>query len=185
MCVLGVVVAGLSGCAISLEPTSAKAGGMQSVAAAGVLSGQDVMFLTMLVAHNTQSIEMSGYADTNTTTVAVRDIAREIVSVQQKQNAQALALLSRNGASTTPPKSMSGMQQYLVDIATTFTLSHNEGTDFDKYFVQDMIISHKGAINLAENVGVTSTRAEVASLGQQVLATATQQQSALEQLRAR
>jgi uncharacterized protein (DUF305 family) len=127
----------------------------------------DVMFVRMMILHHRQAVEMATLAETKATDPRVRQLAGQIRAAQVSEIATMKRWLSVWGQPTMMPSghnmsSMpggmmpSGMPNPMPTVpgmmssADMARLKAATGKDFDKQFLQMMIVHHKGAIQMAQ-----------------------------------
>jgi uncharacterized protein (DUF305 family) len=137
----------------------------------------DVMFAQMMIPHHEQAIDMSLIAESKGVNETVLELAREIKSEQQPEIDQMLSWLERTGSSKDMGHEthMSGMlsEEQMAE------LLNSTGNDFDRLFLEGMILHHEGAIEMAQMI-VGSQNEEARLLADSIVGSQTIQ---IEQMR--
>ena len=129
---------------------------LQALAAALMLSaccapdhdGADVAFVTNMIPHHQQALELSGLVPTRSSDPAVIKLASGIAAAQQPQIQTMKGWLAQWGSPPAvdhPMTTMPGM----VDQATMTRLRSLSGRSFDTLWLQSMIGHHRGAVDMA------------------------------------
>ena len=134
--------------------------------ASGDLSGDDIMFLQMMIPHHEQAIEMSKLAATNTTNPAVLDLAARIEAAQQPEIELMQKLLSDAGQSSMPGHSMG--DNGMMNESDMAVLSATKDTEFDVLYLTGMVAHHNGAITMAREVS-ESSNSDVKTLANNII----------------
>jgi len=173
----GVARAGLAmmiaaaGCRTAGQPTGAGAGTVAPQGATGVTPAEQarmeiarprytaagVQFTSGMIGHHAQAIVMSDWAPSHGASAAVQSIAQRII-VSQTDEIKFMQDWLRARNQVVPPTDprgyampgMSGpmlMPGMLTPVQMT-ELDHARGADFDRLFLRDMIMHHRGAIGM-------------------------------------
>jgi uncharacterized protein (DUF305 family) len=142
-------------------------------------SNSDLMFAQMMIPHHQQAIEMSELAQTSAADQRVKDLAAVIASEQGPEIEQMKSWLEATGTPShvDHDMSMGGM----VSEAQMAELSQASGAEFDRLFLELMILHHEGAIDMAQMI-LDSDNAEVRRLGEAIVASQTEQIGYIESL---
>jgi uncharacterized protein (DUF305 family) len=132
----------------------------------GKLSGQDVMFLQMMIPHHQQGVVISDYALTNSTNVEVLKLANQIKAAQQPEITQMGKWLNDAGLKTDPGHSMDGMGGMLTQDQLS-VMAKSKGAAFDKLFLSGMIDHHKGAVAMVSMI-FNSKNSQIKEFGNQI-----------------
>ncbi|MCB0927534.1 MAG: DUF305 domain-containing protein [Mycolicibacterium insubricum] len=136
-----------------------------STTAASPFNSADVNFVTMMIPHHAQAIELSGLVDGRSTNAELITLAGNVKNAQQPEIDTMKSMLrswgyaddqadgNGHGGHGGHGTGMAGM----VDDATMAKLKTLSGTDFDTRWLQSMIGHHEGAIEMA--------RAEIGETG--------------------
>ncbi|MFZ8757716.1 DUF305 domain-containing protein [Microbacterium sp. HMH0099] len=122
-----------------------------SASAGAEASEADVMFVSMMIPHHEQAIEMSD-------TLLAKDgidqrvtaLAEQITDAQESEIAQMQEWLSEWGASTSDD--MGGMDHGgMMSESDMTALEDAEGEDAARLFLEQMVEHHEGAVDMAED----------------------------------
>lgn len=145
-------------------------------------SGTDIMFAQMMIPHHEQAIEMSTLAQGRASSQEVATLAAEILAEQQPEIDQMKQWLKAAKASEDMGHDM-GMGGMLTDDQME-ELAAASGEEFDRLFLEGMILHHEGAIQMAQMV-IDSSNAEVKALAEAIVESQTTQIELMESLLAR
>jgi uncharacterized protein (DUF305 family) len=132
----------------------------------GKLSGQDAMFLQMMIPHHQQAIVISDYALANTNNTAVLKLANQIKAAQQPEIMQMEKWLKDAGLGTDPGHSMDGMAGMLTQEQLAI-MANSNSTEFDKLFLAGMIDHHRGAVAMVSMIS-NSANLQIKEFGDQI-----------------
>ncbi|WP_150307782.1 DUF305 domain-containing protein [Planctomonas psychrotolerans] len=143
----------LSGCAPAGEPTS---GGSDSAPAAEDVATSfndtDVMFAQMMIPHHSQAIEMSDMIlAKDDISTDVTDLATQIADAQGPEIDQLTAWLDEWEAE--PLDGMGDMHHPMEGMMSNNQMARLDaatGAEAERLFLENMIIHHEGAIDMAE-----------------------------------
>lgn len=142
-------------------------------------SNLDLMFAQMMIPHHQQAIEMSALAQISAADQRVKDLAAVIASEQGPEIEQMESWLEATGTPSHMDHDM-GMGG-MVSEDQMAELSQATGAEFDRLFLELMILHHEGAIDMAQMI-IDSDNSEVRTLGQAIIASQTEQISYMESL---
>lgn len=157
------------------EPTRTVAPGETgSIENPGRWNEADVEFVTRMVPHHAQALEMAALAPERSTNPQVLSLAERITAAQGPEIDAMQGWLAAQGLPAADPDDHGhhGMQG-MVDEAGMLQLRAAQGEEFDRLFLELMTEHHEGAIAMAGEAGdatnpvVTDLAADV-SVGQQV-----------------
>jgi uncharacterized protein (DUF305 family) len=128
-------------------------------------SEADVRFASDMIGHHAQALEMSGHAANNGASGPVRILAARIINGQKDE----IALLQqwlRDRGQPVPEPVMSGIHaehsaEHSADMPGMLTpeqlaeLAAARGPDFDRLFLTYMILHHRGAVTMVEQLFAT------------------------------
>lgn len=122
--------------------------------AASPFNSVDVNFVTMMIPHHAQAVELSGLVDGRTTNAELITLAGNIKNAQQPE-IDAMKTMLRSwghGDDQAPGNGHGGHGEMagMVDDATMAKLKTLSGADFDTLWLQSMIGHHQGAIEMAK-----------------------------------
>lgn len=178
---LATAVLALSGCTINIGGTpmagvDPHAGHMlnqgQSQPDSTSFSQMDIMFAQMMIPHHEQAVQMSALAPTRAESDAVRELAAEIMGEQDPEIERMKNWLISSGASLEMGHEMD-MGGMLTD-EQLLELENSTGAEFDRLFLEGMILHHEGAIQMAQMV-ISSQNAEARQLGEAIVESQTKQ----------
>lgn len=127
----------------------------------------DRNFIANMIAHHQGAVDMAKLALANAKHQELKDMANDIVTAQEKEIADMLAWQKAWGY---PPTSAEDMQDHsamgmMDDMAgMTAQLTGKTGDDFDKTFLEQMILHHQSAIDMAAPGEKNASRQEVKDL---------------------
>ena len=121
-------------------------------------SAADVEFVSGMIAHHAQAIEMAALAPDRAASTAVTTLSARIINAQRDEIAwMQLWLRDRDQAVPSAP-SMSGHAGHLPGMLTPAQLAELAnvwGFDFDRLFMTSMIQHHRGAIAMVQDLIAT------------------------------
>lgn len=179
-----VVVAALTGCTINVgaaEP-SAKHGMMGHNANSSEYSATEIMFAQMMIPHHQQALEMSSLAESRAVNKDVKRLAAEIAAEQAPEITMFEQWLEQAGASTMMDHDMG--KDGMLSEEQMKQLEASTGLEFEKLFLEGMILHHKGAIDMAQMIQ-DSSNAEVKSLAKSIIDSQSSQITYMESLLAK
>jgi uncharacterized protein (DUF305 family) len=136
--------------------------------ASGDLSGDDVMFLQMMIPHHQQAIDMSDLALTKSSDSELLALAKDIRDEQGAEIVKMKAWLDKAGADLDPGHSMGhGMGGMLSD-SELAALKAATGKNFDLLWLKGMTGHHVGAIDMATMIE-DADNDEIKSFGQAIV----------------
>jgi uncharacterized protein (DUF305 family) len=142
----------------------------------------DVTFLTGMIPHHEQAVEMSGLVPQRSADPAVIKLASDISAAQDPEIQTMKALLVQWNAGTDAGHDghdMDGMDG-MVDDATMTKLETLKGADFDKLWLQSMIGHHEGAVTMAKTEIADGDNADAKALARQIV---TAQEAEIDQMK--
>lgn len=148
-------------------PSSMMSGGMMSDESSDTASHNDadVAFAQQMIVHHQGAIAMADLAPTRADSQQVKDLAAQIKAAQAPEIEQMTGWLQAWGATDTDANGMpnatgdmgSGMSGMDHDDAPGMMsddqmaeLTSASGAEFDRLFLQQMIVHHQGAIDMAD-----------------------------------
>ena len=128
----------------------------------------DVVFLQNMIPHHQQAIMMSQMALTHATTPQVKDLVTRIQAAQQPEIDQMRRLLAAWGVPANPGGMgpMGGMGGMMGPGQGPGMMS---GTNFDRMFLQNMIVHHQGAIDMSTTELTQGSNPEARQLAQKII----------------
>lgn len=128
----------------------------------------DVMFMTMMIPHHEQAIEMAEMAPERTDNEKILALSENISTAQRQENRQMTEWLEEAGYST------SGRTMRMAGMATPQEmeeLEQSRGEEFDRLFAELMIEHHEGGIHMANMVIQNGKSERVSDLAQGMVET--------------
>jgi uncharacterized protein (DUF305 family) len=153
-----------------------------AAAAEGEANEADIQFVQGMIPHHEGAIEMAELVEGRTDRQELIDLANEIIEVQDEEISLLRGMLDRMGADEMAMDGMGEMDHGdmgMMDDAEMEELRQLEGEEFDRRFMEAMIVHHQGAIDMAEQVLAEGQDDEVAGLAQLVIDA---QQTEIEQM---
>jgi uncharacterized protein (DUF305 family) len=138
----------------------------------GEANEADVEFVQGMIPHHEGAIEMAELVEGRTDRQELIDLADEIIEVQDDEISLLRGMLDRMGADEMAMDDMGDMDHGdmgMMDDAAMEELRDLEGDEFDRRFMEAMIVHHEGAIDMAERVLAEGQDEEVAGLAQLVI----------------
>jgi uncharacterized protein (DUF305 family) len=145
-------------------------GGMMSSSPSAANAPFDLQFIDTMSAHHQGAIEMAQTAKNKAQKAELKNFARQIVEDQQREIAQ-MKQWRDNWYSGKPqavnmemPGMMDSMKGMNMDGMKAMT-----GADFDRMFLDMMIVHHQSAVAMAKDALNKSEHSEVKKLAQQII----------------
>ena len=161
-----IMVMALAGC--SKDASKAMDHEGHSSMASGDLTGDDIMFLQMMIPHHQQAIDMSDLALTKSSDSELLALAKDIRDGQGAEIVKMKAWLDKAGADLDPGHSMGhGMGGMLSD-SELAALKAATGKNFDLLWLKGMTGHHDGAIDMAAMIE-DADNDEIKSFGQAIV----------------
>jgi uncharacterized protein (DUF305 family) len=122
-----------------------------------------VEFMTGMIHHHAQAIEMAALAPTNGASVSVRTLA-ERITVSQRDEIEMMSWWLRDNGQPVPEPSARGMRMVMDGVEHEMLmpgmltpeqmaqLGQARGTEFDRLFLTFMIQHHQGALEMVDKV---------------------------------
>jgi uncharacterized protein (DUF305 family) len=136
--------------------------------ASGDLSGDDVMFLQMMIPHHQQAIDMSDLALTKSTDSELLALAKDIRDEQAAEIVKMKAWLDAAGADLEMDHSASHSMSGMLSDSELAALEKATGKSFDVLWLKGMTGHHTGAIDMAAMIE-NAKSAEIKSFGQAIV----------------
>jgi len=136
--------------------------------ASGDLSGDDIMFLQMMIPHHQQAIEMSDLALTKSSDSELLALAKDIRDGQGAEIVKMKAWLDKAGADLDPGHSMGHDMGGMLSDSELAALEAATGKSFDLLWLKGMTGHHDGAIDMAAMIE-DAENAEIKSFGQAIV----------------
>jgi uncharacterized protein (DUF305 family) len=171
----------LTGCTIINAPADPHAGHMAMTEAGNSdYSAVDIMFAQMMIPHHEQAVEMSELAISRSQNIEVLELAEAIKGAQDPEIQQMKTWLKAAGAPASMGHDMHAMgMDGMLTPEQLNALAEATGTEFDRLFLEGMILHHEGAIQMARMI-TNSENPEVRALGEEII---TSQRREIERMR--
>lgn len=132
----------------------------------------DRNFIANMIAHHQGAVDMAKAAQSNAKHSELKTMADNIVTAQEKEIADMLAWQKDWGYPSTSAENMQdhsamGMMDSMSGMMTE--LKGKTGDDFDKAFLEQMILHHQGAIDMAAPGKDNASRQEVKDLSSAIV----------------
>ncbi|MGB3945223.1 MAG: DUF305 domain-containing protein [Candidatus Saccharimonadales bacterium] len=136
----------------------------------------DKAFLANMIAHHQGAVDMAKLAQTNAKHAELKSMADDIVSAQEAEIAEMTEWQSSWGYPSTSADNMQdhsamGMMDEMSGMMTA--LEGKTGDEFDKAFLEQMIMHHQSAIDMAAPADTNASRQEVKTLASEIVAAQT------------
>ncbi len=135
-------------------------------------SAMDLMFASMMIPHHEQAIVMSDLALKNSSNEMVLDLAQRIKDGQDPEVAQMQSWLEQTGVSSGSMMDdhamHGGMMGGMATDQDIEELSRLSSPEFDKLFLDLMILHHQGAIQMVQMIQ-NSSNPEVRQLAEDIV----------------
>lgn len=174
----GIALAGCSGSEPTISDHSSH-GDEQTPAPAA--NDADIMFATMMIAHHQQAVDMS---DTvlakNGVDPRVAELAEEIASAQGPEIEQMRKWLDEWGAEVDDTGASHHHGDGMMTEEDLTELAEADGPDASRLFLEQMIVHHEGAVDMAETQVSDGENPDAVALAQSIIDTQTAE---IEQMR--
>jgi uncharacterized protein (DUF305 family) len=162
----------LAGCApqVGMPGMDRGPGEMMPSDTAGVANAADEMFVTMMIPHHEQAIEMADLMlAKNDVDPQVVDLAQRIKDAQRPEIDTMLGWLDDWGIDY--DDSMGGMDYGggMMSAGDMAALESADGPQASRLFLEQMIVHHEGAIDMAQSAATSGQNPNVVALAEQVI----------------
>ena len=161
-----IMVMALAGCSKDASKGMDHEG--HSSMASGDLTGDDIMFLQMMIPHHQQAIDMSDLALTRSSDSELLALAKDIRDGQGAEIVKMKAWLDKAGADLDPGHSMGHDMGGMLSDSELAALEAATGKSFDLLWLKGMTGHHDGAIDMAAMIE-DAENAEIKSFGQAIV----------------
>ncbi|WP_366246882.1 DUF305 domain-containing protein [Microbacterium sp. 67-17] len=161
----------VTGCA-SVTGSGPGASSAPSSASASAFNATDVMFVQMMIPHHAQAIEMSDTLLAKDGVDAdVRELAENIKAAQQPEIDTMEGWLTAWGAEMPGAGGMAGMghDNGMMSDDDMSTLAAASGPDASRLFLEQMIVHHEGAIEMAQDELDSGSSPDVRELAEAII----------------
>jgi uncharacterized protein (DUF305 family) len=165
---LAVVIMAMALAGCSKDGSKAMDHEGHSSMASGDLSGDDIMFLQMMIPHHQQAIDMSDLALTKSSDSELLALAKDIRDGQGAEIVKMKAWLDGANAGMDPGHSMGDSMGGMLSDSELAALKAATGKGFDLLWLKGMTGHHDGAIDMAAMIE-DAENAEIKSFGQAIV----------------
>lgn len=131
----------------------------------------DVDFVTGMIPHHQQAVDMSALVPSRSTNEAVIKLAADISAAQEPEIQVMKVFLVQWTADDTGHQGRGDMaMDGMVDEATMAKLTSLQGAEFDTQWLQSMIGHHEGAVTMAQTEISSGANDDAKSLAQKIVA---------------
>lgn len=155
--ILAALTAGLlllGACSSSSDDGASSA---STIPASATFNATDVGYAQGMIPHHAQAIEMAGLAPERSTNAKVLELAAAIKAAQGPEITELQGWLRDWGQKVPPADGDHDMSAYpsmtmtgMLSDADMDRLAAAKGTEFDRLFLESMILHHEGAVDMAE-----------------------------------
>jgi uncharacterized protein (DUF305 family) len=117
-------------------------------------SPADVQFITAMIAHHGQAIEMAALVPTRTDDASIRTLAARIINAQNDE-IDLMERWLRDRGQAVPPRAAPEHAEHMPGMLTPAELEElraSSGGAFDRLFLASMIRHHQGALAMVEEL---------------------------------
>lgn len=173
-----LVVAGCSAAVDTAPPAPAQPTATPTTAQrerAGYTQG-DVRFMQGMIAHHAQALEMTALVPTRTQNVSIQRLAERIEVSQRDEIATMQRWLREHGEEVPGPDAHTGHHGMMPGMLTPeqmTRLAAAAGDQFDRLFLESMILHHQGALVMVDELFATpgaGQQSEVFAFASEVVA---------------
>lgn len=173
----------------SATPSSSPSSGGTEPATAG--SEAEIVFAQSMIPHHQQAVQMADMALETSSNPAVIALAKEIKKAQDPEIALMKEWLTAWGAEVPMDMDMEGMDHSGMDMGgmegmmsdeDMSMLSMSTGAEFDRMWLEMMIVHHEGAVVMAEDVLATSPSPDVQKLADAIIEAQTKEIAEMREL---
>ena len=161
-----IMVMALAGCSKDASKGMDHEG--HSSMASGDLTGDDIMFLQMMIPHHQQAIDISDLALTKSSDSELLALAKDIRDGQGAEIVKMKAWLDGANAGMDPGHSMGHDMGGMLGDSELAALKAATGKSFDLLWLKGMTGHHDGAIDMAAMIE-NAENAEIKSFGQAIV----------------
>lgn len=190
--VLSVALTACGGAARTDSSTGSAPAPASTVDAGQGFNDADVRFAQMMIPHHRQAVTMADLAEDRAQSPEVQALAQQIKGAQDPEIATMTGFLQAWGAEVpdgATEDSMGGMDHGgtggvsgMMTPEQMALLSNGTGTEFDRMFLQMMIIHHEGAVSDAEREQADGVNPEAKALAADIVTAQTEEITRMQQL---
>lgn len=168
--------------AATTQPADSAAPSNAAPSNAAPNNAADVTFVTGMIPHHQQAVEMSALVPERSTDPAVIKLAADVSAAQgpEIETMKGFLVQWHAGADTGHEGHDMGSMDGMVDDSTMAKLASLKGNEFDTLWLQSMIGHHEGAIKMANTEIADGANADAKRLAQQIVAN---QQAEVDQMK--
>lgn len=161
----------LTGCSVDSSETNSKDSSSSTEAPATSANAADEMFVTMMIPHHQQAIDMADIllekADAD---ARVTELAQNVKDAQGPEIERMLSWLEEWGVTYDPNSGMDhGSGDGMMSESDISALEDASGADASRLFLEQMILHHEGAVDMARTALQDASNPEVLELAEQVI----------------
>ena len=137
-------------------------------------NADDVAFVTNMIPHHEQAVEMSAMVPDRSTNPELIALAQQISAAQQPEiNVMKVFLVqwNENPDTNSGHEGHGNTMQGMVDKPTMTKLQSLNGAEFDKLWLESMISHHQGAIEMAKAELANGDNVDAKGLAKNIVAT--------------
>lgn len=180
------VAVSLAGCAYvggGSMPGMDQGGMMSPTSPSAQVNAADEMFVIMMIPHHEQAVEMSDtILGKHGIDEQVRDLAQQIKDAQAPEIELMQSWLTNWGMSSSGDMSGMGHGDGMMSDGDMAALEAADGAEAARLFLEQMIVHHEGAIEMAQTELDQGANEEVIALAQAILDTQTTEIATMENL---
>jgi uncharacterized protein (DUF305 family) len=140
-----------------------------SAGSAATHNDADVTFARLMIPHHEQAVEMARQAPAKAADPAVKQLAAAIEAAQAPEIAQLKGWLSGWGEPLSAPMEHGGHDMGgMMSAADMERFGKSTGAEFDRMFLEMMIVHHEGAITMAKDELAKGTAPEARGLAEAI-----------------
>lgn len=161
----------LTGCSVDSSETNSKDSSSSTEAPATSANAADEMFVTMMIPHHQQAIDMADILlDKADADARVTELAQNVKDAQGPEIERMLSWLEEWGVTYDPDSDMDhGSGDGMMSESDMSALEDASGADASRLFLEQMIMHHEGAVDMARTALQDASNPEVLELAEQVI----------------
>ena len=161
----------LTGCSVDSSETNSKDSSSSTEAPATSANAADEMFVTMMIPHHQQAIDMADILlDKADADARVTELAQNVKDAQGPEIERMLSWLEEWGVTYDPDSDMDhGSGDGMMSESDMSALEDASGADASRLFLEQMIMHLEGAVDMARTALQDASNPEVLELAEQVI----------------
>lgn len=161
----------LTGCSVDSSETKSKDSSSSTEAPATSANAADEMFVTMMIPHHQQAIDMADILlEKDDADARVTELAQNVKDAQGPEIERMLSWLEEWGVTYDPDSGMDhGSGDGMMSESDMTALEDASGADASRLFLEQMIMHHEGAVDMARTALQDASNPEVLELAEQVI----------------